>query len=58
MQRPAASRPAVGRQPIASAMKAHLVNTSSLLLRQEDDAAGVEPSVRWADLVIGDATRY
>lgn len=38
----------------AAAMKAHLVNTSSLLLRQEDDAVGVEPHVRWADLVIGE----
>jgi len=37
----------------AAAMKSHLVNTSSLLLRQEDDAAGVEPDVRWAGLVIG-----
>lgn len=37
----------------AAAMKEHLVNTASLLLRQEDDAAGTEPSPRWADLVIG-----
>jgi DNA-binding GntR family transcriptional regulator len=37
----------------AVAMKGHLVNTASLLLRQEDDAAGTEPSLRWADLVIG-----
>jgi len=34
----------------AAAMKRHLVNTASLLLRQE---AGTEPSLRWAELVIG-----
>jgi DNA-binding GntR family transcriptional regulator len=38
----------------AAAMKGHLVNTASLLLRQEDDAAGTEPSLRWASLVMGE----
>lgn len=38
----------------AAAMKSHLVNTASLLLRQEDDAAGTEPSLRWASLVMGE----
>lgn len=38
----------------AAAMKSHLVNTASLLLRQEDDAAGTEPSLRWAELVMGE----
>lgn len=38
----------------AAAMKSHLVNTASLLLRQEDDAAGTESSLRWASLVMGE----